>query len=439
MLRRCPEIEVFDFLTTDSGSGFCWTPGLYPGANGPEDCRNRPMPERVSSFLFSFQDAGAALGHRLEINLHQIEPRPWMLPSFPDPMLIAHALRRGLAIDNLEGPDGRPYSKSEGASSWWGPFYPLVGIPLPALNDSGSGAARQIVSFGDPSLEEFNVGLYRVMAQARPKTELERLQALRQYATQIAGEGQADNLVALWLAVADARRQLEALDFGPMLTMGPVLTRWINRPMVPFPELLTPQETAYYRDYLFQAKGESQADDLVDIQAMRMYEGWGARLIFQHVIELATAKVSDAAARAAALERAASTSGARRHWLALQQRLEFLNCLLACADHMVCYQAQLDRIKARGVPPDPNPVLGTQGSWERTDLETLARNEIDNTARMRNLLATAAEPLLDLAPTPQEESILRLGPSLPAQLQRKIEIMNAHWEDYGRLFTEPNP
>ena len=34
---------------------------------------------------------------------------------------------------------------------------------------------------------------------------------------------------------------------------------------------------------------------------------------------------------------------------------------------------------------------------------------------------------------------MRLGPSLAAQLQRKIDIMNAHWGDYDRLLTAPNP
>jgi hypothetical protein len=34
---------------------------------------------------------------------------------------------------------------------------------------------------------------------------------------------------------------------------------------------------------------------------------------------------------------------------------------------------------------------------------------------------------------------MRLGPDLPAQLTRKIDLMNAHWRDYGRIFTVPNP
>ena len=34
---------------------------------------------------------------------------------------------------------------------------------------------------------------------------------------------------------------------------------------------------------------------------------------------------------------------------------------------------------------------------------------------------------------------MKLGPDIVAQLKRKIDLMNAHWLDYDRLFTKPNP
>lgn len=106
---------------------------------------------------------------------------------------------------------------------------------------------------------------------------------------------------------------------------------------------------------------------------------------------------------------------------------------------MVSYQAQLDRVSALGVKPEAHPVLGTQSDWARTDMIDLARREIDTTVALRDLLAKAHGPLLDLAPTPGEETIMRLGPDLPEVLDRKVRTMNAHWRDYDRLFTIPNP
>ena len=108
-------------------------------------------------------------------------------------------------------------------------------------------------------------------------------------------------------------------------------------------------------------------------------------------------------------------------------------------DNIVAYQAQLDRVKTLNVKPDPNPVLGAQSPWDRTDLMRLARNEIDNALLLRQLLQSSKEPLLDLAPSEEEETSRKLGPDLPTQLKRKIDVMNAHWEDYKRLLTSPNP
>jgi hypothetical protein len=69
----------------------------------------------------------------------------------------------------------------------------------------------------------------------------------------------------------------------------------------------------------------------------------------------------------------------------------------------------------------------------------IARNEIDTMVDLERLLESTREPILDLAPTPAEETIMRLGPNTAAAIRHKIAVMNAHWRDYDRLFTEPNP
>ena len=84
-------------------------------------------------------------------------------------------------------------------------------------------------------------------------------------------------------------------------------------------------------------------------------------------------------------------------------------------------------------------MLGVQSGWDRTDLMQTARKEIDTAVNLRRLLASTNEPILDLAPTPEDESVMRLGPEVASQLKHKIDIMNAHWRDYDRLFTVPNP
>jgi hypothetical protein len=476
LLARCPEIETFSFLTQDSGSGFCWVPALYPGPNGHSDCRERPMAERISSFLIALKDAAKSAGHEVEINLNPIAPRQWMIPSFSPETLdaIVRRLPRGVAVQGREGPDGRPFPGLRASDAYArGAFYPVVGLAIPDLRwlrtgrvaaapaasdpasarrraneqaeripDAATGAAsgRRLVSLrAEEAGLEFNARLTGATAAAARGNVADRLAALRAFAAAEAGEASADSLLAVWPLPDDADRRLDALDFGDMLQFGHVLNRWINRPMVPFPDELTATEKSYYRPFLFQAKGEVQAENLIDIQGMRMYDGFGARLLFQRVIETVVPDVEGALGHIRRIRESAADAAARAKWDLFARRLEAVVCLLRTADHMVAYQAQLDRVKSLGVRPEPNPVLGVQGGWDRADLMDYARKEIDNTARLLHLLQTTKEPILDLAPVPAEETIMRLGPDLPAQLKRKIDLMNAHWMDYDRLFTAPNP
>jgi hypothetical protein len=441
LLKRLPEVEVFSFTTTDAGSGLCWTPALYPGLNGPSWCQRRPMEDRVAGFLTALNDAAGQLGRQISVDLVEIAPRQWMIPTFDHPELIARKLPAGMAVNHLEGPDGHRIAiRRFGGGA--GEFAPVVGVPRPiaamrALMAGGRAPGTKfVVSVGDAVGADFNFKVLEAFRKAGPRNEVDLWTTLHELASQTAGKDNADDLLSLWMATDEAERYLGTLNFGAVLTMGGILGRWVNRPLVPFPENLTNDEKSYYRPFLFQAKGEGQADDLIDIQAMRMYEGWGARLLVENIIEKVTGSLSRAEAAAQRLREGSSSPG---DWELLSQRLAALQCLVRGVDDIVAYQAQLDRVKALGVKPDPNPVLGAQSGWDRTDLMRLARNEIDNAMRLRQLLLSAKGPLLDLAPTPAEETIRRLGPDLPAQLKRKMDIMNAHWEDYKRLFTTPNP
>jgi hypothetical protein len=202
---------------------------------------------------------------------------------------------------------------------------------------------------------------------------------------------------------------------------------------------LTAAEKKDYRPYLFQARSEEQAGDLIDIQAMRMYEGWGAKMLFQRTIELTMPRAHRALSLVEGIAGAAKDDAARRQWDLMGKRLQAVICLLQSADDMVAYQAQLDRVKSLGAKPEVDPVLGVQSSWDRTDLMETARKEIDTMVNLDRLLESTKEPILDLAPTPGEETIMRLGPNITGQIKHKIETMNAHWRDYDRLFTVPNP
>jgi hypothetical protein len=449
LLKRCPEVELFNWVTTDAGSGFDWTPSLYPGINGNSNYKDRPMADRVSGFLINAQQAAKDAGHEIAINLNPIEPRQWMIPTFSPDVLqaIVRLLPRGLALEGKEGPDGRPFAGGGTGGGGGGIFYPVVGIVVPSFNPIGgsSGAAtgeiptHVVINLGDATTMDFNYRLLKATRGVPMRTLLERMTALRAFAVTEVGEDQADNLVEAWSALNDAGKNLNILNFGGMLRFGHLLNRWITRPMVPFPDELSTAEKKDYQQFLFQAKGEEQADNLIDIQAMRMYEGWGAKMLFQRTIELTEPQMRTALSRVERIRDAAKDEAARQQWDLTAKRLQAVIYLLQSADDMVAYQAQLDRVKNLGAKPEVNPVLGVQSGWDRTDLMETARKEIDTMMNLECLLESTKEPILDLAPTPAEETIMRLGPNLATQLKHKIDTMNAHWRDYDLLFTMPNP
>jgi hypothetical protein len=444
LLRTCPEVEQFNWVTTDAGSGFDWAPSLYPGINGNSKYKDRPMADRVSGFLINAQRAARDVGHEIEINLNPIAARQWMLPTFSADVLenIVRKLPRGLAVEGREGPDGRSFAGVETIGSS-GAFYPVVGIVVPSISDGGGAGAgapgRLMVNFGDTTTVDLNYRLLKFTRGKPMRTLVERVTTLRALAASEVGDSQADNLVEAWSALDDVQRNLQVLNFGDVLRMGHVLNRWITRPMVPFPEELTAAEKKDYRQFLFQAKSEDQADDLIDIQAMRMYEGWGARMLFQRTIEITLPRARRALSLIKDIQGAAADNVTSKPWELMGKRLQAVIYLLQSADNMVDYQAQLDRVKSLGAKPEANPVLGVQSGWDRTDLMETARKEIDTMVSLDRLLESTTDPILDLAPTPGEETIMRLGPDVAVQIKHKIDVMNAHWRDYDRLFAAPNP
>jgi len=128
----------------------------------------------------------------------------------------------------------------------------------------------------------------------------------------------------------------------------------------------------------------------------------------------------------------------RKGFQLLDIRLQAVVSLCNNSINAISYQAQSDRAKAHISSLDTLADIGTSSSGERTMMLETARQEIDNTALLLQLLGSTKEQILDLAPTKDLEDIRRLGPDFTDQLKLKLRIMNEHWQDYNRLFTIPN-
>ncbi|WP_207592911.1 hypothetical protein [Halomontanus rarus] len=457
LLDRYPEIEIFQFVTTDAGSGFCWAESLYPGENGNARCRNRSMADRLEDF-FGAIDAGAeAAGVTIEYNIDEIPPQEWMLPTFENDEDIATGLDAGQAINNLEGPDASSFKTGAGVSHWEGSvLYPVTGIPQPvecartlrsALSESDgtespsagrSDPVRRLEFHCPPGAEGIHFDVYERIVDEAPRDRVEAFQVLKSLAVDRVGEEHAGTLLSLWFAIDEATTVGETVPDHPPSMIGGVHQRWLTRPFVPFPEELDPAEKRYYRDYLFQARSEAQAEDLTDCQGMRLYKGWSARLLMTFVFDRLDSRVERAERLASELATALEGSQSE-FYRELEHRLQILSCVHNNSRNAINYQAVRDLVRGRDADPERNPVLGTRSSWEREFMLETARDELDNTVRLIDLLEDTDDDVIHRADSESTEDIRILGPDLVEDLERKADIMNDHWTDYRRLFTQPNP
>lgn len=429
LLRRCPEIDQLELTTNDSGAGLDWSPGLYSGSFGNTRYRGRSMDERLRGFLDAIragaQDAGAPLEVRIALTRE------------PEPVRIARKFDRGMAIENLEGPEGTPFGARAGFNEGYSNvFNPVTGIPQAVrfLDDlrraARSPAPRLSVIMGDGLNRELYFAIFDRFqrAPAQAADEIGRLALLRDVAAERVGRERADELLALWLRVDEAGRLIRLLDTGGTLFyLGSVQQRWLTRPFVPFPAELKPEEKACFRRFQFQALDDAHAESLSDVQATDVYGGWSGR----HFVDRVLDPVEEAITESARLARAIDDAG-------LARRFEIFRCVARNARNAVSYQAQLDRVRSLGLKPEASPVVGTQSSWDRQLIMETAREELDNTAELMALLGRAPGDYLLLAAAPEEEDCRLLGPDIVPHLQLKLNTMNSRWEDYKRLFTTPN-
>jgi len=444
LLERYPEIEMFQFVTTDAGSGFCWAESLYPGENGNARCRDRSMVDRVTGFFDALDDGAERAGTAVEYTLDEIPPQEWMLPTFEHDERMATELDAGQALNNLEGPDPTPFQTTAGISNWEGSMlYPVRGIPQPvecvrSLQSAADSEAPRLTFGVSPGVADLHLEIYERLTDAEPDDRVEAFGVLKSLAADRVGEDHAGTLLELWFAIDEATTEAKTVPGHAPTMVGGVHQRWLTRPFVPFPLELDPETRRYYREYLFQAGSERRAENLVDCQAMRPFEGWAARLLLTFVFDRVDSAVERA--RTLASELAAELDGEQAAtYEGLERRLSVLSCLLTNSRNAIDYQAIRDQVRERGVEPDPTPVLGTQSSWERDFMLDRARSEIDNTLELIDLLEGSDERILQCADSEAGEDIRLLGPNVTEELARKVEIMHDRWDDYRRLFTEPNP
>ena len=435
-----PEIDQFNFLSNDSGAGLGWAPCLYPGMNGPRDWRRRDGGARIADWLAALRAGAQEAGGTVRFNV--------MSSGLP-PEWVASArakLEPDLFVCSVDR-DGRPVGAGGAAleSGMWRMPYPVAGLGDPATLTAGLQSVYHNPS-GDDNRATISVG-EDDLAIARPAFEaalahpgsgaVRRAQAAVQTATTLAGEAGAESLIGVWAQVAKAMHgmsQVRQKGFSLPFMACTVCARWLVRPLVPQPEHLTPEETAHYRDIMFAMEADRDDPNFGLILGKGTFRGEGVTWMSRWSMYEASNSLRGAAGtvRRLATDADADRAPALRLYA---DRLEAMACVAENLKNTVMYQYALDiRDQTQYGPNQIDYDDNILYDQRALTLRKIAREELDNTARLIELMDNQTAPVLEHAAAPEEENVFMFGPDLRAQLDRKMTIMLDHWQDYERLY-----
>jgi len=441
LVRACPEIEIFRFLTNDSGNGFDWHGGLYDGPHGNTLYASIPTGQRIAGFMKALQEGATdAGGQQVTIS---ISGTGWSGTRPSEYREAASSLGQSMVLENRSA-DGRLWSAQAGYTFYFSYVYPVIGVPqhrrfVQELQAAVARKAPVLIVDVEDGCGDVYFRLFKAFFSEKPKGVRERDEFLERFAAAEAGEGNARALAEVWDAIGESVESHAPLNYGGhIFLLGTTSQRWLNRPFVPFPTELTEPEYSYYRPYLFQARGLEQAEDLADLQATRFVAGQSAAFLIYSCMERALNEIDRARSGLRRITGALERGALRDSLARLENRLSLYRLICQGAVNAPGYQEKIDYIREKGIKPELNQRFSLDSDLFRRDILQVARLEMDNTAQIIELLEKSDFPLLRQELDPAKENTWEFGPDLLRQLQLKLKIMRAHWLDYDRIFTRPN-
>jgi len=212
------------------------------------------------------------------------------------------------------------------------------------------------------------------------------------------------------ILVSQAAREYRLL--GCNLFYGSMSERWLTRPFLVYIPPMDAEETAYYRNYIFNVNGEKAFRDILDFHGNR----WPRFGITAEEGVLSAHLCADIITK---LDKAITLLGTETDegW-----RIRGLRALIKNIRHLLLFAGMHDKLKV-GKPVD------------RTFFQQIMRAELDNCDEMIDVLENGPSNVLHLAATKEAEHTFQFGPDLADQLRLKKKQMIAHWHDLDDLLS----
>lgn len=394
-----PCMEYIHMLTGDSGAGICWGE-LYTGSNGPSYCEHISMEKRISTFC-------------------EVLAEPMRKHGHADPMAILHRTTpwgRSCPVRKAAGAPGGtiftarapldkpicyedPVSMFEEIAKADGFDNIIFNVEAPELQMRKGGFYPEVVK---SALADKTRGTADIAARVKAITE------------KIMPGRDADAVTDAMFLVSQAARQYRLLNCN--LFYGSMSERWLTRPFLVCIPPMDSEETAYYRNHIFNVNGEKAFRDILDFHGNR----WAR---FGSTPEEARFSAFLCADIIAKLNRAISQLGGESDegW-----RIRGLRALIKNIRHLLLFTSMHDTLRAGK-------------SIDRTFFQQVMRAELDNCDEMIAVLEKGPANVLHLAATKEAEHTFQFGPDLADQLRLKKKQMISHWHDLDDVLSGKLP
>jgi hypothetical protein len=209
-----------------------------------------------------------------------------------------------------------------------------------------------------------------------------------------------------------------------------VTARHITRPLVIAPNRLSDKEEAYFLPFVFNVSKEEARNDFTDIHGSHLVVPEGAVKPF-------VAKMINAAEM---FEKIDASAPKKAFFAKMATSIRISASIIRSCGNFADAQAIRDRNqeKLSAAPHFPSKVPTFTGDPDFIPFMNVARDELDNTAELINLLQKRGGlDLITYAKDPLYEDRFVLGPDLVQQLKKKRKVMLDHWTDIEGYLASP--
>jgi hypothetical protein len=431
--RNIPEIQTVVTSANDAGAGICWATSQYAGPNGPGHCKNHDAGDRVRAISEAIH-RGAKKGggpvmlrwmgmfwnNEDDVVLRKLPENTYLDPRDPSRMGLGTMINQNYPFLGIID----PLSIIGSMERYHRSGIKNVSVSVSAMygrHEDKLEAIEKLLEVAEDCIDEPTSGL------------TERLAKLRKLAGRWGGEQNEKKLFEALYNMNQAFSLKNAVAPRYSNFYCGVSMRHLNRPLVLKPELLTPEQEAYFLPHVFNIRENEGRMDWIDLHGGRMYgtANWQDRGLSRALsTALRTARTMEN------LEGAPEGKWLKQVALSLKMWASQVRSI-----HNF-YHAQLLRDKyadiLSGEPRIPEKIASWDGEPGNLQWNEIMRDEFDNANELIALLENGGLELVARAEDNRHEDTFLMGPDLIGQLKKKVQIMREHWLDVQDYLAPPH-